>query len=187
MTGPRRRPRGCEESGGSAPSGSALRRSSSSDAVAASAVGGEAELHVGDDVGERPIVGLGPAVERVLVALGALDPDAQERVATRSASGSTGDEFAAGEPPPEQVEPRLGRRSRSVAAGLEGRCVCSASRRAQVRASSPVAARRAEHAAGDLVVRGVRGEPLAEPVVPEPGPARPQVVGPFHGVRRRSR
>ena len=38
-----------------------------------------AEGHLVEDVGERPVIDLGPAVGRVLVALGAFEPHAEER------------------------------------------------------------------------------------------------------------
>ena len=61
-----------------------------------------------NDVGERAVVGLGPAVERVLVALGAFDPDAQERRGRALGQRLDRDVLPVDEPPPEQVEARLG-------------------------------------------------------------------------------
>ena len=54
-----------------------------------------------------PVVGLGPAVERVLVALGTFDPHAQKRRGRALGQRLDGDILAADEPPPEEIEPRL--------------------------------------------------------------------------------
>ena len=124
------------------PLGSDFRRSFEQPRRGGQALGGEAELNVGEDVGERAVVGLGPAVERVLVALGAFDPDAQERRGRALGQRLDRDVLTADEPPPEQVEPRLGRRSRSCAPFLRA-SIRAASRPAQAVGVVAVSAGRA--------------------------------------------
>ena len=129
----------------------------------------DAELDRGEDVGVGAVIGLGPAVEGVLVALGALDADAEE-----GGGGLLAPLFGRHSllPPPEQVESWLvgvGVRPALVGVGLQFRVLLDVFLRRLA-----VAAGGAEDAVDDLVVGHVVGEAFVEPVVPhlaELGPA----------------
>ncbi len=124
--------------------------------------GRHARRSPGEDVGERAVVGLGPAVERVLVALGTFQADAQERGGRLLAPLLDGTCLL---PPPEQIE-RLRARHRGVskpfatASSIALTCLIHSS---AVLPSRLVAVRMPRD---DLVVGHVLGHAFAEPVVP---------------------
>ncbi len=66
-------------------------------------------MHLGEYVGEGPVIGLGPAVEWVLVALGAFDPHAQKRRGRALGHRLDSDILAVDEPPPVEIQSRLRR------------------------------------------------------------------------------
>ena len=135
-------------------------------------------MHVREYVGKRAVVGLGPAVKWVLVALGAFQPHTQKCRGRALGQRLDRNVIATGKPPPVEVKARFGR--------IVGRGTVFDGNQPRGFLDDPgvgggtVTARRRDDPARDFRIRSVVGEPLAKPFMPQFRPARSQVVRPFH-------